>query len=363
MCRVSLGDVEGGRFNNLNLIRFILASGVIYTHSFTELRLASKEPVFLLTNSFTLGTLAVWSFFFISGYLILKSSLRSTPERFITSRILRIFPGLIAIVLLCTFLLGPAKTTLSLSAYFRDPTTHSFLTQMWLHRTRLPLPGVFTGPRDTTDVVPTLWTLPGEWTMYVATMLACLIFRWKQLPALTKVSWFSVGASVAFTIQMFPLATPEYRSWVKYFVLGALCYLLRRRIWLSVPAAVICFSISLYVFVALPRIGKDIFPCALGYLLLAIGFHPGVCVKTFHWFGDYSYGLYIYAFPLQQLCVNAISNTLYFFALTYSMTLLIAILSWHFMEQPFLRLKKRAIATPTAETPVSALPIPYQSNA
>jgi len=346
-----LSEVENGRLNNLNLIRFFLASGVVFTHCYTQAGLGNQEPLLRLTHEFSTGTLAVWAFFFISGYLILKSALRSTPERFLSSRVLRIFPALITAVLLCTFVLGPATTTLPLHSYFGNPMTRSFLSQMWLHRVRLALPGVFNGPRDTSDVLPTLWTLPGEWSLYILTMLACMIVRWRSIASLTRLGWVAVFGSIALTIQMLPLSTP-FGGWARFFALGAACYLLRRWIWLSVPIAVLIFFFDLFLLSGTSRIGVHLFPYAMGYLLLTIGFHPGVCVTWFHRVGDYSYGLYIFAFPLQQLGVAIAGKPWSLFVLTYPFALLVAALSWHFIEQPFLKLKTK----PTRPVPREKVP-------
>ena len=90
-----LSDVERGRHNNLNLIRFALSSAVVLSHCYVILGLFKDEPMQKFLHFNDLGGTAVYSFFFLSGYLILKSSIRSSPEEFILSRVLRIFPALI----------------------------------------------------------------------------------------------------------------------------------------------------------------------------------------------------------------------------------------------------------------------------
>jgi peptidoglycan/LPS O-acetylase OafA/YrhL len=64
-------------------------------------------------------------------------------------------------------------------------------------------------------------------------------------------------------------------------------------------------------------------------------------LRSFHRVGDYSYGLYIYAFPIQQLLLNRCTRPILFFAASYPISLAVAVLSWHFVESPCLSLKKR----------------------
>jgi peptidoglycan/LPS O-acetylase OafA/YrhL len=191
---VYLGDVDKGRKNNLNLIRFLLASSVILSHSWVSLGLLASEPLHHYLEFVDIGTIAVYGFFFISGYLILKSALRwSGPGNFIASRFLRIFPGLFITVTLCVFIFGPAITTSSLRVYFSSPLTRSFLSEMWMHRMQHILPGVCEGyPLPWINAA--LWTLPGEWCMYIATMLVCLGYRWRSLKQIHLGVWVLIIA-------------------------------------------------------------------------------------------------------------------------------------------------------------------------
>ncbi len=103
------------------------------------------------------------------------------------------------------------------------------------------------------------------------------------------------------------------------------------------------------------KMSYHLFPYVLGYFVLTLGYHPAVHIAGFHRFGDYSYGLYIYAYPLQQLLATRFHSPLAFFAATYPLTLLAAVCSWHFIEEPSLKLKykiKRKLKPETAEREV-----------
>lgn len=339
-----LSEVETGRQNNLNLIRAVLATLVIYSHSYVLRGEYASEPMHALLRWGDLGETAVFAFFFVSGYLILKSALRwSTPEQYIAARALRIFPALVVAVLLCGFVLGPMVSTVPARSYFASPLTRSFLSEAWLHRTQNPLPGVFDHNPLPFIVDGTLWTLPAEWTMYMITLAICLAISWKKtLSKLTMRSWIVVAASVILTWQMMPIPWQFARIWVACFLAGSGSYLLRNKIVLSIPAAICLFAADLAaVRWGMPHLGAVIFPLALCYLVLTCGFHPALHVAWYHRLGDYSYGLYILAWPWQQLFEPRTHSAPSLFAISYGLALASAVLSWHLLEKPCLRLKDK----------------------
>lgn len=59
--------------------------------------------------------------------------------------------------------------------------------------------------------------------------------------------------------------------------------------------------------------------------------------------GDYSYGIYLYAGPIQQSVVWALGPANSFLAnaaLSIPITAAFAMLSWHLVEKPFLKVKR-----------------------
>ena len=96
-------------------------------------------------------------------------------------------------------------------------------------------------------------------------------------------------------------------------------------------------------------------PLAGAYLLLFVAFRPGLAAANFARRGDFSYGLYLYAFPVQMLLARwfrpALTPTGLFLAAS-AITLGFAFLSWHLVERPFLRLKRSSRAA--AGVPVEA---------
>jgi len=86
-----------------------------------------------------------------------------------------------------------------------------------------------------------------------------------------------------------------------------------------------------------------VWPLAVPYLTFWFAFHPRIKLwrTTQRLGGDYSYGMYLYAFPIQQLLVLwfAAGRPLVLFGLATPLTFAAAVLSWRLVERPFLRRK------------------------
>lgn len=340
--RSRLSEVEAGRHNNLNLIRFVLASGVIFSHSYPILHSFASEPWAQFSRSTgSIGDLAVLGFFFLSGYLISKSAVRNPdPVIFLRSRMLRIGPALGAAVCLLVFVLGPALTSKTLTEYFHSPATyHYLLTGILNHNAGLTLPGVFERNAISEVNLP-LWTLSSEWTMYFLALLVMLALRGQSfIRNLHASAWVMLGIALLVTSQMFPLPWMYSLRWGLAFLAGGLVYAFRQRILLSIPVAAIILSVDLTLVRLAPHIGKPLLPFALFYFLLVVGFHPKLHVAGFHKFGDMSYGLYIYAWPIQQLLAPKFNWPPALFFASYILVIPIAATSWHLLEKRCLSLK------------------------
>lgn len=330
-----LSDVEDGRKNNLNLIRFVLASAVVLSHCYVLLNQFSIEPMQRWLHFNDLGGTAVLSFFFLSGHLIFKSALHSDPAHFVYARALRIFPALIAAALACTFVLGPLLTTLDPVSYFSDWETWRYLSTTFLVLGSMRLPGVFEGG----SVNQPLWTLPAEWVLYALLLLVCVgssLLRKRSLPAST---WAVIAFTLMFTLLLFPLPWVHAWKWMAVALAGAASYAGRRFIPLSIPVLLLLIVLDVCALLTVPLAGKVLFPVMLGYALLVIGFHPRLHVSWMHRVGDYSYGVYIFAWPFQQILLPYASTPELLFVLSYPCGLWAAVLSWHFIESPSLKLK------------------------
>ena len=89
-----------------------------------------------------------------------------------------------------------------------------------------------------------------------------------------------------------------------------------------------------------------LFPVLLAYAVLVVAYHPRLRWRAFNRLGDYSYGLYIFSFPIQQILIAKLgapvaSSPVTLLAAAFPVTLALAALSWHVVEQPALRQKAR----------------------
>ncbi|QIL82998.1 acyltransferase [Diaphorobacter sp. HDW4A] len=331
------------RFNNFDALRLVAALLVIWSHQFSVM----GRSVPLILNGNEPGAVGVVLFFAISGYLVTGSWL-ADPHllRFSLRRALRIWPGLCVAVLGCALILGPLTTTVPLAQYLRSPITWDYFSNLWL-QIRYTLPGVFeTNPLPNSMNGP-LWTIPLEVTCYVGLAVLGLV-------QVTRTRWF---APITFLLLTGLLQwryspapgqpSPEWSPLLQYslmFTLGSslACF---RELWSS--HRVLTAIIVTAAFTALHFFGPSVVKGqALLFIVASLGVIWGTaCTPVLHHagrFGDFSYGLYIYAFPIQQLVVWAFSNRLdYPAALTLTLigTLTLAVLSWHFVERPALSLK------------------------
>jgi peptidoglycan/LPS O-acetylase OafA/YrhL len=348
-----LSSYINSRDNNFNLLRFIAASLVLYSHSYA-LTQSAGEPLVALT-SMSFGAVAVDLFFITSGLLVTKSLFdRKDIVFFVWSRVLRIYPGLIVAVLFCVFVVGVYYTTLPLDEYFKHPDTYQFLSRNFtlLNGVYFNLPGVFENNPWKSAVNGSLWTLPREIYMYCVVAIGGFFLYLK--PFVISEQQAKCAFSVIFLISIgwffyhFAFAFPEgsYHSHLSrfstLFFAGAIFYVLADRIVLSLHFFLI--AIIVLVLISLSNHHSAFFVSyflLIGYIILYLAYIPAGVVRTYNKFGDYSYGMYIYAFPVQQSIAASIpSITVAKMAtLSFLITLALAVLSWHCVEKPMLSKK------------------------
>jgi peptidoglycan/LPS O-acetylase OafA/YrhL len=346
--------------NAFDALRLFAALLVIFGHAF---RLTGDiGPAFAGVNVATTG---VKIFFVVSGYLVAQSWLRDPhPGRFLKRRMLRIVPGLAAVVLLTAFVLGPMMSSLSVSAYFTDQKTWAYLANLAFYPAD-ELPGVFGANVAPYEVNGSLWSLAPEMSMYLL------------LSAMAIVSLMLTGAYrlfvlaallVTLTALLVVLPAPELRQWLIYgtrvwawfsvapfFLVGA-CFafcvwdrLLQRGVALGLLAL-------LLVMPTIPVITELLLIVALPYIVLAFGSAPAPLGGALTRRSDFSYGLYLYAFPIQQALVATIGTpggALGNFAITAILAGGCAALSWHLIEKPALRAKPVRVPDAVALEPMT----------
>ncbi|SCW85391.1 Peptidoglycan/LPS O-acetylase OafA/YrhL, contains acyltransferase and SGNH-hydrolase domains [Paenibacillus tianmuensis] len=346
----TIGQLANGRNNNLDLIRFIAAAMVIYSHSFPlGSGDNSREIIFLLSNGkWDAGALAVAIFFVISGFLITQSYERSRNlSNYFKARFFRIFPGLAAVLLFSVFVIGPSFTNLTLKQYFSHPQTYEYLKSFLLFPLKWNLPGVFESNVYKGAVNGALWTIPFEVICYLIVVFFGIIgfLRYKKIVLLLffvcfYYHLFSSNISLGVTY-IFGLEIKKMIELFCYFFAGMLIYLYRSYIPLTKSIAMICMVVL--GFALLFGGVKEYFVFFGSYLIFYFGYNQKINLSSFSKNGDFSYGLYIYAFPVQQSVTYLFGGQMtaeYNFIISFVVTLILAVLSWHLIEKYALKLKK-----------------------
>ena len=331
--------------NGFDALRFFAATAVLVGHSWP---LTGRKPEPYPGGWDTLGGIGVAVFFVISGFLVAASRDRSASIwSFLHKRALRIVPAFLLVCLLSVFVLGPWLTTLPLKDYFDHPQARIYFANLTMFDVQLALPGVFAGNIYPHAVNGSTWTLPIECFMYVLLAVggAVLLSRWAALPIVIlaiiafhfyALDWAGSGAHLWTTL-------PVYHT-VKFgifFGLGTCAYLWREELPLSPLIAVLLWVAA----VLLSDRSYAIVPymLAVSYSTLTVAALPWGLLTRWGRFGDFSYGMYLFAFPVQQTIAHFHGARLplpWNIALCFGATLLLAVLSWHLVERPALALKR-----------------------
>lgn len=353
------------RDNNFNLLRFLAATLVLYSHSFPLT--GSQGDVFAQYLDIDGGRIALDIFFITSGFLVANSLFaRNNPIAFIWARILRIYPALIVSVLFCIFIIGLFFTAESTSNYLTDPQTERFLfknTTMFSIFVEFNLPGVFLENPFKAAVNGSLWTLPVEIRMYVLLFIlgTSLIYlqRWVG-KSVGKFIFLSI-ALISLSVQVFSLsyavmparATHFFDTFLSgpptgdalrlftSFFIGTAFYAWRDKIVLSSKVFFAILTLFLFLIFYDKKHVIIAYSIFLPYLVFYLAYIPKGTIRKFNQFGDYSYGLYIYAFPVQQSLVASFPSisALQMALSAFIFTFILAFLSWHLVEKRCLRMK------------------------
>jgi peptidoglycan/LPS O-acetylase OafA/YrhL len=355
----TLGDCVAAGPNNFDVVRWLAASLVVFSHEFAITGHPGAEPLGALTHGFaTFGTVGVDAFFVVSGFLVTQSLVeRRSLAFYVASRALRIVPGLLMLLLVSALVIGAICTTRGLGEYYADPRVYSYIGRnLLLRNLQWDLPGVFTTNPFPQVVNGSLWSLAPEVTMY-ALLLGVGIAGWRWWRRITSiVAWSMVTVILIAWSRHGDLAgaTQELARLTRlapYFALGSLAWCARRWIRLSVawPMGLAALTVATFrtpVFV-------PSFALLVAATVLWIAFARAGAIARWGRHGDFSYGLYIYAFPVQQmLAALAPSWSPWLHGLVaYPLILLCAIASWRWIESPALRLKRRLRGWPLKGEP------------
>jgi peptidoglycan/LPS O-acetylase OafA/YrhL len=372
----SEGDASGARLehrlrdrhNNFDVLRLLAASFVLFSHSYALT--AHGEP-FADISGWTFGEIGVVMFFAMSGFLIAKSwSEQPHLAPFAVKRGLRLIPALVVAVSVTVFVVGPLFTVLPLSSYFADPTTWFYLLRCSFLITIFgKLPGVFATNPYPDAVNGSLWTLPVEaccYAMAAALGSLGLLRRSRVLLAfavllvlfVTPLSSISLAPAGGTTSGNLPLVIMLGAT----FVLGSLAYSLHARLHLSWTIAAALMAVWIVTWGGGWARATGIL--AIAFAVLVLAFRTPAWLRRLTAPGDLSYGIYVYAFPVQQsvAAIWGAIDPLLMMAIAFPVTYGLAFVSWRLVERPALALKRLVASRPPEPAPVVRVGAPKPSS-
>jgi len=376
------------RSNAIGFLRLTLAILVIFSHSFALGGFGIDALGALTEGRHTIGLMAVAMFFALSGFLICRSASGSVSvARFLWHRFLRIFPGYWACLVVCAFVFAPLialaeqGTLLGVfSAPRNSPQSYMLNNAGLFHLNGFSLLGIVDlHPKGIAGLlshnpVPfqingSLWTLPFEVACYLG-VAALAMF------GIMRRGRFVVLVLFVALWSLYALSYVNPRSFNRYFAhnginaliplclffaAGCVCFAYREKI----PCSALIFAACVVILAASLPLGAFglVSPIFMTYAFLWLAFR--LPFGRFDAKGDFSYGTYIYAFPIQQgLALLGVQDGgfLPYLAWSVLLTLGLAILSYRLIEAPCLRWKnlnvtdfiatrlKRSLISPMVET-------------
>lgn len=300
-------------------------------------------------------------FFGLSGFLVAGSAQRLSLGDFAISRALRILPALLVEIALSALILGPMLTSLPLTEYFTHPQFAAYFLNCfgWIH---FDLPGVFAHNPYPSQVNGSLWTVPFEVMCYLAigVLIACGAAKRASVLVISALGLLALSLFLPAAMHLVldrPTAERLAEAYVHAgkgptmvpcFLLGAAAYALRDRIAFDARIFLGCLvGLGAIAFAGSPEwwgfapVAVLVAPMMI-YVVGFIGLSPMPAIPFFSR-GDYSYGVYLYGFPIQQALAQLCPGISWAALLLASgaLTTLFAVVSWTFIEKPALRLRRR----------------------
>jgi peptidoglycan/LPS O-acetylase OafA/YrhL len=357
-------NVQHDRVNNFDAIRLLGAVLVLVGHAYPLFGRDATNPLIWGTHIQVAGLIL---FFSLSGYLIATSwNLDSRLLPYLQKRSLRIFPALIVVTLASMFVLGPVLSRLSVGDYLANPNLWQYLKNIVLSPV-YALPGVFETTPIPNAVNGSLWSLPAEFACYLFVPLVALLpFRFRA-PAFVVLAVAAGVASTLLTtnavrVVIWGTDLAQATSVWPYFMIGAAIAYAGKTLPLRLDVALVALIAGGLASSVFPAAEMYIWWAVLPYVAIALGSARTPVISRAGRYGDISYGLYLYAFPVQQsLIIIAPRLT---FAVSVILTLIIssvlAFASWHLIEKRALKFKpapqRVAIATKLQTEPAAPTP-------
>ncbi|QXX94419.1 acyltransferase [Serratia marcescens] len=348
MKAITIGQFIKRENNNLDLIRILCAYFVIYAHAFVlSPSEGSNDILYKITllGHVSFGGLAVKTFFLISGLLVTNSLLANGRIiNYVSSRFLRVFPAYALTVIVSALIISPWLSTLSLFDYFTSSDVWSYVIKTLKLDVQYHLPGVFSN-NATNAINGSLWTIPMEVKAYsylLLIYLASLLFGpYKKL--------FIAFISIVILVEPFtPLKghliaksdSPSIYLLYPFFAIGCLLAILKDRVTTRDLLATAIIALIAF-FIVNDEVGKTalfyVFATMLLLYCASTSYLKRLKIKN-----DISYGIYLWAFPTQQVIASVFVASPYInIVLSMFISSIFAYLSFKWVESPAMTINKR----------------------
>jgi peptidoglycan/LPS O-acetylase OafA/YrhL len=339
--------------NNFDFIRLVAAFLVFYEHGFLIFTGRPLEgDIFREVFSISAAATGVCVFFVLSGFLLAKSLTEKKPLWvYLMNRCVRIVPALTVVVLLSIGVLGGLVSSLGFVDFITHRNTGLYFQNCLIYRTYYFLPGVFESNPGGASVNGSLWTIPYEFTCYLILPVFFLLPLFKNKYVLMMVFLACFIGTVFWEKEIYSMVIPWLGITIKslavpflYFMSGACYYRFRNRIRWGLWGALVSIVVLLLIKVEfIPRLSLVFI---LPYLVLWLAFTKTLRFNFISRYGDFSYGFYLLAFPVQQtVCYLWYGGVgLYgLLSITWIITMVLAIGSWYGVERPAMQLKNKLI--------------------
>ena len=348
MSGATVGSAFATGRNAFDAIRLGAALLVLVSHAWVLTGRADAEPFAPLLGHVTDGGgLAVGVFFVLSGFLIARSAQVHPWRDYVRARALRIYPAFAVVIVLQAFVLGPLVTRLPTAPYLTDPATWAGFARALMFSPPAGLPGVFTGVPAAGQVNGSLWTLRIEALCYAGVLaLSWLgLLRPGRVWAPLLAGWGLLALVLLARAGVAPAALGALRAGavvacVLNFLMGAAAWCWRDRLplrgWLAAAL------VAAFLLARGTAAGPAAMHLALPYAVLWLGLGPlgGLALRR-----DISYGIYLSAFPVQQIVVSVLgpaAGPWPVIAIAAPVAIGYGALSRWLVERPALRFKRSA---------------------
>jgi peptidoglycan/LPS O-acetylase OafA/YrhL len=345
--QIKIPDCVSGNIsknNNINFLRLVLAYIVVIFHSMSLS--GHKYPLAKLFD----GHIAVCGFFIISGFLIIRSCWSSNSlKNYFIKRCKRLLPAYFLVIIICTFFLS-LLSNLSMAEYFKSPQTlkYFFANIVFMNFLQSSLPGVFI-ENNGLAVNGALWTIKLEIGFYIIAPIIAHILN--KLKTRKRINVFLILLYILGYVYNFVCLNLYKRTgnkfveelahqlpgFIQYFAVGIFCVINYEFVhkydkYLIIPG--ITILVVYYI------LGNEYFlPIGLGIIIMLISFNFSK-INNIGKIGDYSYGVYIFHYPIIQIFIS-----FGYFTINKNIALLTVIgtvfsvsyISWHFLEKRILK--------------------------